>query len=188
MDRMCRITASRFGDVIANPKTKRYQNYLKQIVYDIIGAPRFEDEDKPWFRHGKLWETQARCEYEFKTGNKVELDYFIVHPDLSFVGCSPDGKILPNDNLEIKCRKSKKEYEKNIDRLAPNHKPQVQGEMWISGRPRTAFVNFFVDIEKPPPDNTEINIFMVDADKEYHKFLEEKCILFWGEVQKRLHA
>ena len=176
------ITASRFGDVMADPSTKRYKTYQNEIIDYILGVPYIED-DKPWFRHGKEWEAQARGLYELKSGNKVVQDFFFVHPEHDFIGCSPDGFISPDGNLEIKSHKGIPDDLEKLNKLPSCNKAQVQGQMFVTGRKYTDFVNFYKDIDT---GKTELNILKVYPDIEYQKKIEKSCINFWNEIQKRL--
>lgn len=177
------ITASRFGDVLASPSTKRYQGYMSEIIDNILGIPDFRDNDQPWFRHGKAWEAEARGRYEWETDFDVEQDFFIIHPEFKFVGGSPDGFIKPNGNLEIKSHKSLKAYLTAENKLPSVNKPQVQGQLWITKREWCDFVSFYKNEES---GKTLLNIFRVEPDIEYHKKLEVACVKFWGEITKKL--
>ncbi len=177
------ITASRFGDVMADPSTKRYKTYQNELTDYILGVPYIED-DKPWFRHGKEWEAQARGLYELKTGHTVEQDFFIVHPKLLYVGVSPDGYVIAHDiNVEIKSHKGIPENLKPREKLPSSHKPQVQGQMWCTGRKQTDFVDFYKDESTGKADLT---ILRVEPDLEYFDRLESACVGFWAKIKERL--
>lgn len=187
--RSTHLTASRFGDIMANPKTKRYQNYMLEKINELSGAPYMND-DAPWFRHGKELEPLARDRYDFemslKGQSEIEQVFFVTHKEFDFIGCSPDGEIKAlNKGIEIKSSISHSAYLKNIKKGIPSvHKPQVQGQMWICGYDSIDFICFFKDLDGRLPD--EINIVNVLPDIEYHKLLEEKCVKFWEEIQNQL--
>lgn len=180
-----RITGSRFGDVLAAPTTKRYKNYMNEIIDSILGVPNFDDDDKPWFWHGKAWEAEAVGEYEWKTGNDVIRDFFIVHPIYKFIGCSPDGYVsLKKINIEIKSHKGIPDDLQPRTKLPSNHRPQVQGQLWCCPkREITHFVDFYKD---EITSKTDMTILRVLPDPEYHKKLESACVNFWAEIQNRL--
>ena len=185
-----KITASRFGDVLAAPTTKRYQYYLTELVSELSGAPAMED-DKPWFQHGRDLEPIALSRYEFEmslTGQDLDVDKmgFVLHPEHKFIGCSPDGEIGLLKGLEIKSSISHKAYLKMAKRGLPsNHVPQVQGQLWICGYNSIDFVLFFHDPDGRLED--EITITNVLPDLEYHKKLETKCLEFWEKAQEQVH-
>lgn len=184
-ERGVRITASRLVDVLAKSNTKRHKNYLRQIQDNLEGLPDFSTIiDRPWFEHGIEWEDEARGLYEFVTDQNVVLKGIIIHPRYDFISCSPDGLVADEGMLEIKCHKSYREYEK-IKWLPAKHKPQVQGQMWISDREWCDFMAYWRNEE-----GTELDykIYRVEADKEYHQMLEEKCLEFWEKVNEPRHA
>jgi len=189
--RMGKITSSRFGDVIAAPATKRYQNYQQELVDDLMGVPHFGEDDKPWFRHGKEMEPEARSQYEwymFTKGHEAEVEEvgMIVHPKHDFISCSPDGVINGSKGLEIKSRISHKAHLSSIKAGLPsNYKPQVQGSLWVSGFDEWDFISFFKD-----PDgmvDMDLNVTTVFPDLSYFERLEGACLRFWEEVQIRVN-
>ena len=184
-----KITTSRFGDVIANPKTKRYQNYKDELICNLNGAPHMED-DKPWFQHGKELEQIAIERYEFEMflrGEEIEVlpGGFNVHPKYDFIGSSPDGNIVPKIALEVKSSKSHDNYGKLAKTSLPSsHRPQVQGELWVGEYDAIDFVLFFRDPDGIMKD--EITINRIFPDLEYHRMLEEKCVSFWAEIMSEI--
>lgn len=190
-ERAGNITASRLGDVIADPKTKRFQTYLNQLVVECSGAPPMDDEFKPWFQHGPVLEPIARDRYEFECLLKgddtpVEEIGLIYHPKYNFISCSPDGVKQPKKGLEIKSSISHTSFLKTASMVAKNklpavYRPQVQGCLWITGFDSWDFVAFFRDPDEMLDD--EIAIMTVEPDLKYHKMLEEKCLAFWELVE-----
>ncbi len=184
--RLGKVSASRFADVIAGKTTKRYKNYIAEITSDLSGAPFMED-DKPWFNHGKELEPVAKKRYEFEMflkGQEIDAQEIgmIIHPHYDFISCSPDG-MMPTKGLELKSSISYANYTKMAEKGLPsNHKPQVQGCLWVSGLPEWDFVLFFHDPDGLKDD--EITITTVRPDLEYHKMLEKRCLEFYGEAQE----
>lgn len=182
-----RITASRFGDVLASPTTKRYQQYQQDLVDDIIGVPSFGEDKKPWFKHGAEMEAEARFQYEwymFERGEDIEVEEvaMIIHPKYDFISCSPDGVINRKKGVEIKSRVSHKEHLKSVKAGIPsNNKPQVLGSLWVSKFEEWDFISFFKD-----PDEMieqDLNVTTIHPDLKYFKRLEDSCLKFWEEVQ-----
>ncbi len=182
--RACRITASRFGDVLARPDTKRYQEYLQDRIDMLNGSPYFND-DKPWFSHGKAWEAEARGTYEWKRNVDVVVPGAIAHPDYDFISCSADGVIpdalLPIGMTEIKCHKSYNQFLSSEKRFPSKDKPQVQGSLWILDCKWCDFISFFKNDE-----TTLIHIRRIEPDPEYFKRIEAACLAFWAKIQDGL--
>lgn len=190
--RKCKITASRFGDVLAAPTTKRYLKYQQELIDNIKGVPDFGEDSKPWFKHGAEMEAEARKQYEWYMLSKgkdvsVQEIAMIVHPKYDFISCSPDGIIFPKKGIEIKSRISHKSHLESVKSGLPsNYKPQVLGSLWISGYDEWDFISFFKD----PDDLIEmdINVTTVIPDIEYFSKLEAACLRFWREIQAKVNG
>jgi len=190
--RKCKITSSRFGDVLASPTTKRYRNYQQELIDNITGVPNFGEDSKPWFKHGAEMEAEARAQYEWymlSNGKEVAVQEIamIVHPKYDFISCSPDGVIYPKKGIEIKSRISHKSHLESIKAGLPsNYKPQVLGGLWISGYDEWDFISFFKD-----PDgmiDMDINVTTIFPDVDYFNKLETACLRFWEEIQDKING
>ncbi len=181
--RAVRITASRFGDVLARPDTKRYRYYMDDIVDALMGFKKFP-KDEPWFDHGKEWEAEARGLYEWEENVTVEQVGVIVHPKYDFISCSPDGQTGDLAGLEIKCHRVLQRYLEAVRMGLPStHRPQVQGYLWISGRKWCDFVSFHRTFDGK---KRLINIHPIYPDKKYHKRLEVACLDFWNKIKGKV--
>jgi hypothetical protein len=179
------FTASRFGDLLADPSTARYQGYITEVVNEIIGVPDFDDgEYKPWFWHGKQWEAEARASYEFETGRTVVEDSLIMSKELYYVGCSPDGLVGDDGGIEIKCRKSWEAFLKSVEAEVDSiHVPQIQGCMWVTERQWWDYISYF---KAPESADYDMHIHRVYRDEAYINRLRSACRTAWIEVQQRL--
>jgi len=179
-----RLTASKFPCVLAGPETKRYKEYMEEIIEHINGVPEFED-DKPWFRHGKEWEDEAIDCYEWKMQKDVvrfggSNPKLFIHPKYSFIGCSPDFEDGEDGGGEVKCHKSLKQFLKAEKAGIPTtHIPQVQGTIWIMNKKWWDYVSYF-------KKNKLIHIHCVYPDLEYHEKLETACLDFWKKIQEKI--
>lgn len=186
------LTASRFGDVLAGKKTKRYKLYQREIVLELQDAPVFDD-NPPWFNHGRDNEAEGIGAYCFQKDAVVTDAGLIIHPDYCFIGCSPDGlrnDVRPSGGVELKCRSSLTTHLKTINAgMDSNHRPQVQGCMFVTGRDWWDFASYYV-----PPNRfetgalTDLHVYRVYRDDHYIDRLQTRCIEFWGEVQQQLEA
>ena len=187
-----RITASRLGDVIADPATVRYQGYLQSIVDKIMGYPNFDDKYTRWADHGIAWEDEAIADWEFRKfteypDKKIRADKvgFITHPIYDFIGCSPDGKTWGDPRgkggLEAKCHKSIEQWELFRDQMPAIHIPQVQGQLWITGWGFIDFISFFKSIRT---GRTKTTVHTIYPDLDYHAMLEKRCLAMWDDVQR----
>ena len=107
---------------------------------------------------------------------------FIVHPKYSFIGCSPDGLIDGDGGVEVKDRISYKQHLRSERLGLPSeHKPQVQGSLWITERKWWDFVSYYHNNGK-----RLLHACRVYPDLDYHKRLEKACLKFWSEINKRI--
>src|ERR1700734_1817158 len=113
-ERCGKITSSRLGDVMArltraskNGKagdpTGDYHEYKSQLACERMTGIPFEHYVTPAMQHGIDMERFARETYAVESGNDVDRVGFVLHPTLDYAGASPDGLVLEDGSLEIKC-------------------------------------------------------------------------------------
>lgn len=186
-ERGAKLTASRFGDVLAKETTIRYNTYLSEKVDEVLGVPSFKTDDQPWFRHGKMWEDEARASYVWKKsvetgdfGFSVVVPPFRVHDEYDFIGCSGDFLVGDDGGGEIKSHKSITEHEQTKKKGMPTkYRPQVQGCMWIEKRKWWDFVSYYRNDHENVRDTHIIRVF---RDDEYIERLKDACLRFWIKV------
>lgn len=175
-----RATASRFCDVLAKIKTGEAagrRNYRAQLVCErMTGAPA-ESFESPAMKWGTETEPFARAAYEEQTGNLVEQIAFIPHPDL-MAGASPDGLIEADGGIEIKCPNTATHIDTLLKGMSPDHIPQIQGCMWLSGRQWWDFVSF----DPRLPEKLQLYVQRIPRDDTYIVQLGLAVMLFLGEV------
>ena len=143
----------------------------------LTGAPQesYRNQAMDW---GVEHEPMAKDAYEFITENVVVEEGFIIHPEYSFVGVSPDGLIGEDGGLEIKCPfNSQRHLERFIIGMPDEYKAQVQGCMWVTGRDWWDFVSF--DPRMPPAH--QVYSTRIYRDEDYINDL--KTTILWCEDQ-----
>lgn len=179
------LTASRFGDVMARKGTKRSELYIRETVLALEGTPKFEDNAK-WFEHGIEFEAEGLGAYAFHKGVVVKEVGFIVHPDIPYIGCSPDG-IVADGGVELKCRSSLSAHHKSVKAgIDSCYKHQVQGCMWVMGTEWHDFVSYYVPLDRFNGATTDLHIHRVYRDESFINKLQARCEEFWAEVQQQL--
>lgn len=191
--RRCRITCSRLGDVMAKPTTKRYKQYQKELVLELLGHVAVE-ENPEWFAHGREMEPRAIAAYEFKTGVDVDHDVFLIHKDYDWLSCSPDGLTLPDyeDGLEFKCRRLYKNYrhyaqlcrhfEGKTNACPPENRHQVQGAMMVTGQDRWGYVNYYEGQDLDGKQLRKLSHVWIPRDEKLISDMEVRCLEFIKEV------
>lgn len=137
------VTASVFSDVLAKGQGKTRRTLLYKLAGERITGKPSENYRNGYTDRGHAVEDQALAWYEMVTDTTVDKVGFIRCDDRK-VGCSPDGLIGEDGGIEIKS-------------VAPHllipilesgefpseHKAQVQGSLWVTGRKYWECVAFF---------------------------------------------
>lgn len=129
-----RLTGSMVGAALGVAPYQTKDDCFRALVRDMHGMPS-EFHGNIATEYGTNMEDQARTAYELETGNTVEPASFVEHEDWS--GASPDGYILDEGLVEIKCPFSKRKDEKpEFASLAdqPHYFAQVQVQLFVTGR------------------------------------------------------
>ena len=147
-DRTGCLTASRFSAVLKRKRdgtpTQAYYDLLDTIVAERITGDSIGIGDAPALVWGRDHEAEARETYEAETGRFVDLVGFIPHPDIKYLGASPDG-LVDNDGLiEIKCPFSTVVHLKRIRAgvVPPEYVPQMLLQCICTGRKWVDFVDY----------------------------------------------
>lgn len=172
-------TASSFDKIItptgsASTQAEAYMN--KCLAEWLTGSPA-ESFRGEWMERGIALEGDARSLYELIKGVEVQQVGLVYLDDDRLVSCSPDG-LTDDGGFETKCPAPHTHVSYLLDGRMPNkYKPQVQGSMWITGRPHWDFMSFHPEM-KPV-------LVRVHRDERYIKLLADEVMLFVDEMLKR---
>lgn len=142
-----KLTASRFVDILAVRKdgkpTAAREKYKREIVFErLASAPKHEISGQA-LRWGTDVEQFGKEAFELETGLILLQSPFVTHPDYPFIGCSPDALIGADGGYESKCPMDEAVHiETLLEGMPPEHVPQVQGSMFVTGRKWWEFVSF----------------------------------------------
>jgi len=127
-------TASRYGDVLAEGKGVMRARYMRQLAGEIITEEPMETYKNDKMERGKKHEPDLRKRYAFDHDVDVEQVGFL-RSNMIATGCSPDGLVGVDGMLEIKSSEPDLLIELLDSGRAPTqHMPQIQGNLWITGR------------------------------------------------------
>lgn len=177
-----RPTASGFGSFVTPVKaeySKQATSYAATIVAKQLGV--YSEAPPTWaMERGIELEPSAKLAYTAMTGRAIEEVGFIMPDDCSLYGGSPDGLVGTDALIEIKCPLAETLIGYHVKGDLPAiYKPQVQGLMLISGRPRVDFFGFHPELEP--------FLLPVEADYEYQTRIAE-CLLLLLEEIKQIKA
>lgn len=177
-------TASRFSDILAKIKTGEAasrRSYRIQLVTERLTGNPVMGYSNAAMQWGVDHEAEARAAYEAESGELVEQTGFVKHTGLPWCGASPDGLVGEDGLVEIKCPESTTHLEWLEGGVVPSrHIPQIQGQMWVTGRKYCDFVSY--DPRFPPV--LQLFIKRVGRDDPYIKTLEAEVKDFLGGVDE----
>lgn len=157
------VTASRFADVLTEPRTKAAKaagewsqtatSYLEEKLAELIHcvpADVWRSDATDW---GTAQEPHAfelaipaiRERFDLQLSLPVDDFAYVHHPTEPHIGCSPDGIIGDDGLLEIKCPFNGAKWiaAKRRGLTVPReYVSQLQGSLWVTGRTWYAFCYF----------------------------------------------
>lgn len=176
--RLGKITASKFG-LVKRLRTGDWGETAFSYLYDLVGehltgqpSQTFTGSDATEW--GNEYEAEAIEAYTKRTGRKVKSsNVFLQHPELQFVGGTPDGLIGEKGIVEVKCPFTFKNHLRTvITRTVPDeYLAQIHGYLWLSGRDWCDFVSFDPRI---PKKHREARLVIVRVNRGTKKGLVGK--------------
>jgi hypothetical protein len=129
-------TASSFDAILTPGKTKTEQKtrrtYMLKLAGELLTGQPIEMVMTRDMERGHLLEPEARDLYTLQTGANPERVGFLKR---GRIGCSPDSLIGSDGGLEIKTKAPHLLIDVILkDEFPEEHKAQVQGALWITGR------------------------------------------------------
>lgn len=177
-----KATASRFKDVLAKLKNGQpgadRQNYLIDVVTERLTGDPVQHFTTAAMQWGIDLEPLARKAYEDYVRVGVDPTGFWAHDELA-AGASPDGLVNWDGLVEIKCPfNSARHIQTWRDGMPSEHMPQVQGQLWITGRDWCDFVSF----DPRMPGALKLYVERIERNDEFIKGLEAEVRLFLADV------
>jgi len=139
-------TASEFSTVIAQPgprggEAKGRRTYLLKLLGERLTGEPAENYTNAHMERGKAMEAEARDLYCMVADTELQRVGFIRRGD---AGCSPDSLIGDDGMLEVKTKLPHLQLDCILrDEVPPEHKAQLQGQLWIAGRQWVDLVSYW---------------------------------------------
>jgi len=183
-ERCGHATSSEFSAILAKGQGITRTKYLRRIVCErLTGKPGENSSYGGWQKNlerGQEQEPFARMAYEAATGNLVEEVGFIKH-EMLLSGCSPDGLVGADGGCEIKSVIPTVQLDTILTGGYPGeHRAQIQGNLWITGRAFWDFCSFSPDM----PEHLRCYVFRVARDDDYIRTLEAEVRVFLQSVDE----
>lgn len=179
LEKAGKVSASNFGKVLtptgAKTTGKVREDYKYQLAGERISGVPEESFKSGWMERGNELEPEARDRFEADTGLFVAQVGMVYLDERKVISCSPDGIVMDNAGLELKCPKISNHIRYLEEgRLPGQYKPQVQGCMWICDRPHWYFMSYH-------PAVRPLQI-VVERDEKYIAIQREAVEEFNAEV------
>lgn len=180
-----RPTASDFYRFVT-PAKGQYSSQATAYAATIIAKRMGVYTEPPpsfWMTWGLEHEAEAKAAYTHRTGRKIEEVGFCVPDATDAYGCSPDGLIGTDGLLEVKCPAPETLIlYHGAGELPDQYKPQVQGQMLVTGRKWCDFwawhpqvTPFLLRVEEDPVYQEKIADCLFQLLKEI-RHIEERVI------------
>jgi len=179
-------TASNFDKIITPAKGELSKSWTSYAAELIAAEHRVVVPPPPtfWMEWGTENEPYAVKAYEILTGRTAAPVGFVWPDDHERYGCSPDRLIGSDGLLQVKCPKPETVIAYHAGGGLPTeYRPQVFGELFVTGRDWTDFVAFHPQL-KP-------FVYRVERDEKYIAALSEALEEFCDkleELRSKLHG
>ncbi len=177
-----RPTASEFGKFVT-PAKGDYSSQATAYAAKIVAKRRGVYTEPPptfWMDYGLEMEPNAKHAYTLQTGREIQGVGFVLPDNTDAYGCSPDGLVGDDGLIEIKCPAPETLINYHAEGVFPQkYKPQVQGQLFITGR---AWCDFYVWHPELEPF-----LIRVEPDVKYQAKMAE-CLLELLKEIKRIEG
>ena len=175
-------TASEFEAILANGKggspSKTRRTYMLKLIGERLTGETAYSFQNDHMERGKIMEDEARNWYAFACDVDPVRVGFIRNGNK---GCSPDSLIGDAGMLEIKTKLAHLQADVLLSKELPSeHRPQVQGQLWVAEREWCDFVSYW---PKMPP--FKIRVY---RDEQYIAHLAKMVDIFNNELETVLAA
>lgn len=143
------LTASTVGQLVTPSTKKVAANASTRALTASLVAERITGCTDPSPMTDDMWrgvehEPHARAAYAAHTGQQVtEMGFMALDVAGSRLGCSPDGLVVGDGLIEIKCPRQKGHLTTILEDAVPSqYMAQVQAALFVSGRSWCDYISF----------------------------------------------
>ena len=183
-------TASNFSKVMAQGEGKTRLRYMRELAGEILTGRPTEGFKSKAMDRGNEMEAKLREQYGRENFVKVRQVGFVKNSGImkyAVAGASPDGLIDPEGGLEIKSMEPNGLIDM-LDRgasMPPEHRAQVQGNMWVCERKWWDFRLGYTGLEGFPGMPT-YRVRVIRDDHYIEKELRPAVETFCYELKKMI--
>lgn len=182
--RLGHVTASGMANVMAKGKDKseavtRFK-YKVQIVAERMTGVVAESYSNVSMEWGVEQEGFAVMAYESVVDTLVDKTGFWLHPEIKWLGVSPDRLVDADGLIEVKCPNTTTHlgylFEK---RIPPEYYKQIQCQLWVTGRQWCDFVSY----DPRLPKRNQLLIVRTGRDEKLIAEMKTEVEKFLAEVE-----
>jgi putative phage-type endonuclease len=180
--RLGHVTASNIAEVMSKGKGNaeavgRYK-YKVRLVAERLTMTAGESYANAAMQWGIEQEQFACIEYEAATNQFVDKVGFVLHPEIEWIGVSPDRLVGHEGLIEVKCPNTTTHLDYLFENKIPSeYYKQIQCQLWVTGRQWCDFVSS----DPRLPKRNHLLIVRTERDEkliaemktETEKFLDE---------------
>ena len=182
--RLGHVTASNMADVMSKGKGSgeaigRYK-YKVRLVAERLTQTAAESFSNAAMEWGVEQEQFACIEYESATNQFVDKTGFWLHPEIKFLGVSPDRLVGADGLIEVKCPNTTTHLGYLFEGKIPtDYFKQIQCQLWVTGRQWCDFVSY----DPRLPKRNQLLIVRTERDESLIKEMEAETLKFLAEVE-----
>lgn len=186
--RMGHVTASGIANVMAKGKDKseaitRFK-YKVQIVAERMTGVSAESYSNAAMEWGVEQEGFAVIAYESQRNVLVDKTGFWLHPEIKWLGVSPDRLVDEDGIIEVKCPNTTTHLGYLFEnRIPPDYYKQIQCQLWVTGRDWCDFVSF----DPRLPKRNQLLIVRTVRDEKIIEEMQAETEKFLGEVESLIN-
>ena len=179
-----KVTASNVHAVIAVLKRKEGEaqvrkDYKARLVCETLTGRYMENYVSDAMQWGILNEGLARSLYEIQCDVETQEVGFVLHPVIDRAGCSPDGLLLPNGGLEIKCPNTTTHLDYILSDAVPQeYQPQLLWNMACCEAEWWDFASY----DPRMPEHLQLFVKRFERDEKRIGEMEQAVERFLAEV------
>lgn len=182
--RLGHVTASNMAEVMSKAKGSgeaigRYK-YKVRLVAERLTQTAAESFSNAAMEWGVEQEQFACIEYESATNQFVDKTGFWLHPEIKFLGVSPDRLVGAEGLIEVKCPNTTTHLGYLFEGKIPtDYYKQIQCQLWVTGRQWCDFVSY----DPRLPKRNQLLIVRTERDESLIKEMEAETLKFLDEVE-----
>lgn len=182
--RLGHVTASNMAEVMSKGKgtaeaVGRYK-YKVRLVAERLTMTAGESYTNAAMQWGIEQEQFACIAYEAQKETFVDKIGFVLHPDIKWLGVSPDRIVGHEGLIEVKCPNTTTHLDYLFDNKVPaEYYKQIQCQLWVTGRQWCDFVSY----DPRLPKRNQLLIVRTERDESLIKEMEVQTLQFLAEVE-----